>query len=512
MKALVSDRMKCQNIGGLKIPEFKGKVKITLHDDKTGKDRIIAGENIITNAVKDILANNYIGAIDTKALLPLCEKFFGGILVFEQAHTLNADNYFVPADSDNHLWAHAGDQAPASAVVAQEDLQRGSPVRTTRTENSITHTWEWGHSQGNSGDRYIRALALCHKDVGNAGLGNTSTAFKNLDPFLNVASNSLSQVTTNLTANDNLFAQYDDNHGLYFTIGEPGDFAAENTRFATTYLTVYVKRLPYYKTGLFETDIVRTDNPRVFTVQLSWTMYLQPCYHFDYANKKLYVFSNATSINSSSPNKCKYAIIDCVNEAVLSEGELTSDTNNLAPIPMQPNGTGFVYGDQPRNYNIIFDGTNVWLPTTSGASWTESTGYTNTNGFKKIKLSDSTNYTDVEYNETQERQGAMMKSGGLIVTSGRVINGTTGFTCADNYPVINGGLDDGYTTYSFHEPYKPISFATRVGATQQGTALQPRFLLVNKFLLTTLYNIPNADIFHKTATESMSIEYTIEET
>ena len=156
------------DLRGLKLPKLKGHVKITLRD--LYHTRVIEGENLITDAIADILANNYVGAIDTSKILTLADQWFGGILVYEQAHTLNVSNYFIPADDDNHLWAHAGDEAPASAEIAQQDLGRGSPTNTTRTSNSITHTWEWGHSQGNSGDRYIRALAC--------GITNTINIFQ----------------------------------------------------------------------------------------------------------------------------------------------------------------------------------------------------------------------------------------------------------------------------------------------------------------------------------------------
>ena len=516
----VFDNMYRSEFGRIRTPRFKGHVKLTLHNCRTGKNEVAEGENIVTNAFADILASNYLGGVDTSKIFGtdgVWKKWFGGVLLFEQFHpnsggTINPADYYPQADSDNHLVAHAG-QNPIDAEH-DDDIKRGNPVPLVyiESENSMKMVWEWGSVRGNGN---IRSLSLCHSDLGDVGLGSDTYAFQHFDPFDNLASSALPQVATSLLAADNLFAQYDDYNGLYFEIGDgtgAGNegFYAEHTRFQTKKLTVYIKRLPYSKAGLFETMKVRTSFIRKFTVELSdFNLYLQPCYHFDYANKRLYIFSNATSINSSHSTICNYAVIDCINETVLSEGTLESDTANLAPIPMQPNGTGFVYGDQPRNYNIIFDGTNVWLPTTSGASWTESTGYTNTNGFKKIKLSDSTNYTDVEYNETQERQGAMMKSGGLIVTSGRVINGTTGFACADSYPVINGGLDNGYTTYSFHEPYKPVTLATRVGATQRGSGNNPRFILANKCLLTTKFNLNS--MVEKNASKSMTVEYTLTE-
>lgn len=546
-----ADKTKGQTFGGLKTPKLKGHLKVSLRDVITGETKVIEGDNIVTNGIKDIFQNNYLGALNYGAMLPLYQKWFGGLLCLNSAFSTvvidgntvpDPDDYYLQGDGVNKVIAHAGDIAPATAEIVNEDLKRGSPVAISTTENSVKFTWDFTTRQGNG---IISALALTHKDIGNAGVGSTSSAFQALDPFENLASASLSEVTTNLTATDNLYCQYDDYHGVYFTIGEYGDFAPENTRFETDKITIYKKRLPYHKVGLFETDKVRESEQVYFTVSLGFNLYLQPCYYFDYTNKRLWIFSNATSINSSSSTTVHYAVIDCnvseydtgstyntgdrvihsgvqyeatadsitgawdatkwTTSATVSEGTITS--SDLAPIPMQPNATGFVYGDQPRNYNIPCDGTNVWLPTTSGADWTEVNGKTNTNGIKKIRLSDSSTIETITYNAVQAKQGAMLKQGGLIVTSGRVTNNGVGYTCADNYPVVINGA--GYTTYSFHEPDRPITFATRVGATQRGSGNQPRFLLADKFIETTKFNLPSA--VEKTATQAMTVEYTLTE-
>ena len=99
-----------------------------------------------------------------------------------------------------------------------------------------------------------------------------------------------------------------------------------------------------------------------------------------------------------------------------------------------------------------------------------------------------------------------MKAGGIFVMSGRVVNGNTGFTCVDTYPVVNG--NNGYTVTSFHEPYKPVTLATRVGA-GSGSGNNTRFILANKCLLTTKYNLDS--VIEKNASKSMTVEYTLTE-
>lgn len=514
------DKLKTIRQGEIKTPQLKGHVKITLRDVVTDETKVIEGDNIVTDAIKDIFTNNYIGAVNYGSMLPLARRWFGGLLCYNNTFATTVidgetvpdpADYYPQGDDVNQLIAHAGDESPATAVIVNEDLKRGSPVAVSETENSIKFTWDFTTRQGNG---IISALALTHVDIGNAGTGSTSSAFAALDPFDNVTSADLPSVVTDLTATDNLFAQYDDNHGLYFEIGDGTGAGSEgfyigHTRFETTKLTVYIKRLPYKKAGLSETSSVRASYIKKFTVTVGYNLFLQPCYYFDYTNKKLWIFSNAASVSSSDPTEVNYSVIDCVNETIDSEGSITDSDGELAPIPMQADATGWVYADRPRNYNIICDGTNVWLPTTAGASWAEANGNTNTNGYKIIRISDSSLRKTITYNTTQAKQGASIKAGGLVITSGRVVNGLTGYTCADNYPVTQG---EGFTTYSYHEPYSPITLATRVGAGADHDigGSQPRFILANKLVHTTKFNLSQS--VEKTGTQAMTVEYTLTET
>lgn len=505
---IIKDKTQLNGFNSLSFPKLKGHVKVTLHNVHNGKNEIIEGDNIVTNAVADIFTNNYLGGIDYSKMMPLWSKWFGGVLCYNQFHSnLDADKYYPYSESNNSLIAHAGQQG--IDVQHDDDMRAGNPTTSAyvETENSIKQVWEWGTTHGNG---TIRSLSLTHTDVGDAGLGGTNYKFANLDPFVNLASSALPQVYTSLLAPNNLYAQYDDNHGLYFEIGDGTGEGSEgfyptHTRFETKKLTVYIKRLPYFKSGLFETLTVRENIIRTFTVELSgFNLYLQPCYHFDYTNKRLWVFSNLSSINTYSTTVCNYAVIDCVNEVVLSEGTITSDTSNLAPIPFQPDSNLWRSADQPRNNDIITDGTYVWLPTTNAQTWTNVV-----TGFKKIRISDSVNGDDIEYIDTQSDLRATMYAGDFRIMSGRVINGDVGYTCVDTYPVIGDGAEGGYTTYSFHEPYKPVTFATRVGATQTGSANNPRFILASKLLHTTKFNLSST--ITKTAGQSMTVEYTLQE-
>jgi hypothetical protein len=184
---MIKDKMQLQGFGGVKLPKIKGEVEIRLHNPTTGKTEIHRGENMITNAVSDIFASNYCGALDYRKLLPLYNKMYGGILCFSKQLNVDteqgaADDYFIP---DNHptngnpVTAHAGQ---TSFSTQDDDYTRGVPLPIVAEDGTVTFSWEWGLSAGNG---TISALALTHKDVGDAGTGSSSQAFQALKPVIN---------------------------------------------------------------------------------------------------------------------------------------------------------------------------------------------------------------------------------------------------------------------------------------------------------------------------------------
>ena len=513
---MIKDKMQLSGFNQVKLPQLKGKVKVTLHNVHNGKNEVIEGENVVTNAVADIFANNYLGCLDSSKLFGtdgIWKKWFGGVLLYENAHpNLDVDKYYPYSESNNSLVAHAGQNT--IDPDHDDDLRRGNPNTASyiQTDNSIKIVWEWGTTHGN-GD--ISAVSLTHTDTGDCGLGSTHYAFQNFSPFDVINSSVLTNVSSSLIAVDSLVAQYDDTHGIGFVMGDGTDSGSEgwysgHTKFQTDKITVFIRNLPYLKTGLFGTMSARANYDRQFTItDLPFDLFCQPCFYFDPTTKYLWIFSNVTGLSDYDVTwdnaNVLYFIIDCENEELVDLGSgvyyktLHSDTSDLAP-------TNYHRRDSSGNYrfaNIIKDGDYVYLPTTSGVDWSQyfdRNENLNINGFKRIRVSTSTN-SAISFTGTYNHFKSAIKQGDLILMSGLVVNDT-------DYPCVNQ-LDTFYGTWAYQQTDKPSALVLplRNSTTATSTA---RYIFANKLLHTTKYNLPST--IQKTPSQAMTVEYTLTET
>lgn len=503
-----SDSFRDNQLGGVKLPNFEGRLKLTLHNCKNHKDEVvIEGKNLITNAVRDIFARNLNGGLDYSQILPLVQSYYGGVLLYQNPHTIDADNYFPKDDVDNPLVAHAGDQAPSSALVVAEDYGRGSPVSVTTTSSSIKQVWEWGTEQGGLHGGVISAVSLTHKDVGNAGLGNTSTEFQNLNPFVDLSNlTDLSVGGTPVANGNNIMTQYDDRNGLLFLIGDDGDYYDGNHRISSNKVTIYIIPLAYSKVGLHTKTVPTYDYVKKFTVTTSITLYGMPAFYFDAANKKLWLFNNKTSTaDAFSQNTVYYTVIDCVNGTEDSHGTIVSDDNDLGIISTDGNFNGHAY---PHIINIIKEGNYVYLPL--GISSPDTTnGRSGFMGLKKIDITNQADQTVIVNNTQQSWNKPYTKNGGIIINGNRVFNAGVGYDCSTGYFTENDANNASVASWFLHEPDKVSSLAYPFRAYNTGSA-KPRRLLASKFVNTSLYNLPNGSVT-KTGTMSMTLEYTLTE-
>lgn len=144
---MIKETTQLQGFNNIKLPKIKGEVEIRLHNPTTGKTEIQRGENMVTDAVADIFASNYCGALDYRKVLPIWSNMYGGVLCF--ANALNVDSptvadakkdYFIPDNSVNTVTAHAGQ---TSYTDQADDTTRGNPSSANMSVADGTVTLSW---------------------------------------------------------------------------------------------------------------------------------------------------------------------------------------------------------------------------------------------------------------------------------------------------------------------------------------------------------------------------------
>lgn len=329
---MVHDYFTTEKIGRFSFPTIKGHVKIALKDIRTGEVKTaFEGDNIITDAVKDIFTSNLCGAMDYRSMLPLYSKMFGGILCFKEQ--LNVDSptaadakkdYFIPDSNTNELTAHAGQTRFTSQA---DDIKRGDPLNTSMTvaDGSVTLAWEWGSAAGNG---KIKSVALTHADVGDAGLGSGSDAFKAMTPNINAS------------------------YGL--SPSKPVAFIDKNDygyTFSVSGTTLTIKKFPmaYKEVGLIGLPFdYLTGKEKTKNLTLGSSHSESPYFAFDKENSLLYIFYNAEksttvyvdTINLSSWDSASVSSTTWTTDVAV--GPLFVTGNNHQPFPL-PLCRGYVY-------------------------------------------------------------------------------------------------------------------------------------------------------------------------
>lgn len=146
-----------------------------LTDVNTSEVERVTKENMVTNAVNNILGLNPMGIfyceaeystgmVWTGTLLPICPNMIGGILLFPKALEENADNIYV--QSDNLPVAYASNNVNSTANTARGSLNL---TESKKLDNGYKFVWEFTPSQGNG---TIAAVALTSALGGQNGFGS----------------------------------------------------------------------------------------------------------------------------------------------------------------------------------------------------------------------------------------------------------------------------------------------------------------------------------------------------
>lgn len=155
--------------------KLKGTMVMELTDVNTSEMERVTEENMVTNAVNNILGLNPMGIfyceaeystgmVWTGTLLPICPNMIGGILLFPKALEENADNIYV--QSDNLPVAYASNNVNSTANLARGSLNL---TESKKLDNGYKFVWEFTPSQGNG---TIAAVALTSALGGQNGFGS----------------------------------------------------------------------------------------------------------------------------------------------------------------------------------------------------------------------------------------------------------------------------------------------------------------------------------------------------
>lgn len=470
---MFKDNVIREPINGIKFPKLKGHVKIVLKDVRSGKTNVaFEGDNMITDAVSDIFASNFAGAMDYRKLLPLYSEMFGGILCFKNTLDVSsadaAKDYFIPDNGVNQVTAHAGQTTFSDQA---DDVTRGNPLNTSMvvTDGAVTLAWEWGSSAGNG---EIKSVGLTHAGVGDAGTGSTSNAFNAMTPCVNAWNGVTSTpYTTSLTYCVLFIGK--DGYGYRFTCSGQT-------------VTIYKIVMPYTKTGLIS-NLYADTGITSHTVSTTVSFSAQPSYFYDMENDYLWLFY------STSARKVYWEKIRISDFTNLDHGDFDTDADvslNNGNFPLA----------------APFDGTYVYLKnTTSGPAETPH-NEVGTLGFLKVNLASTADQSTTGNIRVFASGGCFVpnKPNRIIVGQGFVINNDVTYHTNISTPA------------QWYEYFRrtPV-MQSRVGLTQLtqqlGTFNEAKayWNSVSKFYLATKYNLPTP--VTKTNSQSMVVTYTLTE-
>lgn len=158
----IQDRTNKGAIGGFNLPKLHGRTKITLTDVRTGEKEVIEKDNMVTDEVANIYANNLFGAMDYSKVMPL-RDMFGGVLVFDD--TQDTSLLFPPDEDTNGLVANCGMDSHISASTTRGNFN-GALSEMVVSDTGYKFVFDFATNQGNG---TWKSISLCNKFGGSVG-------------------------------------------------------------------------------------------------------------------------------------------------------------------------------------------------------------------------------------------------------------------------------------------------------------------------------------------------------
>ena len=152
---------------------LKGHTKIELKNEKTGEIQVVEKDNMITNAIQDMLINEYFSGSNKLTALAYTQynkiaiDLFGGILLWEKQLTANPSEYELP--EDNKCIGYTAYDISNSGT----NTKLGSYNKNEsglQDDGSYKHVFDFSTSQVNG---EISAISLTNCVMGKLGINET---------------------------------------------------------------------------------------------------------------------------------------------------------------------------------------------------------------------------------------------------------------------------------------------------------------------------------------------------
>ena len=462
---------------------LKGRTVIELKDTVTGNVEKYEDKNMVTNVISDFFSHNIEGSFfnlngSTSELngnmIPLSMNALGGILLFANPLTEDANTYYAP--STNPCVGYASNDVNSSDNVLRGSLNLNE---STKLENGYKFVWDFATSQANG---TISALALTHKWGGIGYMGDIYNNSAKTWHIKDVGANTDAIVRTAYM--NAVEVNFEGNY--FYTIGL-------NT---SNEIVIQKIRKAYRRVGLNDTMV---DNQLIILEEktLAPTLFIMSdpkvnSGNYDFIDgKNGYWYGFWHDANDSGNASVKWIKI---NKEDYSFSEGTWILNNCK---LQSAGYRYGYNVWPRRnvQSVILNG-YVYMMSYDKES-VYKINIDNSADVTKIELGFTSNYNATSANYSHGNSYMMCIGDWVIGSDFRIASDDTVYQCANAIPFS-------YTCTPLFE-YGP--FLMSYGE-YDGIATRRELFLRTPYL-ATIDNLSTPVI--KTADKTMKITYTIEE-
>lgn len=448
---------------------LKGHTRIILTDVRDGSQKVSEDSNMVSDAVSEVLANNFCGLGQFSQLMPL-KKLFGGVMMFRDAITESGSNYNIPSDDVNPMTGHAGQTPHATASP-----YRGNPNggETIATDTSIKFVWDFMTNQGNSSQ--ISTVCLVPQGLGDMGIKPFDATQNPMFDFGHT------QVYSNDTSDERL-KQYPVSFGTdgktYFACNLTGTTFKEHTM-----------RHDLWKFGIMRDQSTwQTVATRTATVDAGLSFFFQDDDYYYVAG-------------AESSTKLK------INKISKTDFTVTSTSVTVSGVSLYSSALTDCAKWMPL---FAFDGTYLYYPNSTADKFIKI-NITNGADVSEIDGTISINLGRMgsQAGSGQQRSTPIVLSPGIVVGDNYIINGTKA------YPIKQVAGIGCQATYVAYSSWLAL---VRHGAACYGHALQSytsssawtgQACVLFPYMLNTINVLQ--DPVEKSTAQTMKVEYTLTE-